>query len=113
MGKEWQATKTKCRWGSSTIEGVGACFLFVLVWLGNLFCSTADDQQHSNVQPFPPTHPPHLPKVIIAYTLGIAACLAAFAAAPASLGWLQWATVFMIGFFLYGPQVGVGAYCIA
>ena len=31
--------------------------------------------------------------------------LMAFAAVPASMGWLQWATVFMIGFFLYGPQV--------
>ena len=48
-------------------------------------------------------------QVIIAYTLGIAAMLMAFAAVPASMGWLQWATVFMIGFFLYGPQVRVGA----
>lgn len=32
--------------------------------------------------------------------------LMAFAAVPASMGWLQWVTVFMIGFFLYGPQVG-------
>jgi len=24
------------------------------------------------------------------------------------LGWLQWFTVFMIGFFLYGPQMLVG-----
>jgi sugar phosphate permease len=47
-------------------------------------------------------------QVIIAYTLGIAAMLMAFAAVPASMGWLQWATVFMIGFFLYGPQVGAG-----
>jgi hypothetical protein len=31
--------------------------------------------------------------------------LMAFAATPANLGWMQWATVFMIGFFLYGPQV--------
>ncbi len=47
-------------------------------------------------------------QVIIAYTLGIAAMLMAFAAVPASMGWLQWATVFMIGFFLYGPQVKQG-----
>ncbi|PSC74706.1 major facilitator superfamily isoform A [Micractinium conductrix] len=47
-------------------------------------------------------------QVVIAYTLGIAACLAAFAAVPASLGWMQWATVFMIGFFLYGPQMMIG-----
>ena len=45
-------------------------------------------------------------QVVIGYTLGIAAMLMAFAATPASLGWLQWVTVFMIGFFLYGPQVG-------
>ena len=50
----------------------------------------------------PPCRPP---QVVIAYTLGIAAMLMAFAATPASMGWLQWATVFMIGFFLYGPQV--------
>ena len=48
---------------------------------------------------------PHLPQVVIAYTLGIAAMLMAFAAVPANMGTLQWATVFMIGFFLYGPQV--------
>lgn len=47
-------------------------------------------------------------QVVIAYTLGIGACLMAFAATPASLGWLQWATVFMIGFFLYGPQMMIG-----
>ncbi|PRW61349.1 hexose phosphate transport isoform A [Chlorella sorokiniana] len=47
-------------------------------------------------------------QVIIAYTLGIAAMLMAFAAVPASMGWLQWATVFMIGFFLYGPQMMIG-----
>uniref|UniRef100_A0A1D2ACF3 Major facilitator superfamily (MFS) profile domain-containing protein n=1 Tax=Auxenochlorella protothecoides TaxID=3075 RepID=A0A1D2ACF3_AUXPR len=47
-------------------------------------------------------------QVIIAYTIGIAAMLAAFAATPASASWLQWATVFMIGFFLYGPQMMIG-----
>ena len=47
-------------------------------------------------------------QVIIAYTVGIAAMLAAFAATPASLSWLQWLTVFMIGFFLYGPQMMIG-----
>jgi OPA family sugar phosphate sensor protein UhpC-like MFS transporter len=47
-------------------------------------------------------------QVVIAYTIGIAAMLAAFAATPASLGWLQWFTVFMIGFFLYGPQMMIG-----
>lgn len=47
-------------------------------------------------------------QVVIAYTLGIAAMLMAFAAVPASMGWLQWASVFMIGFFLYGPQMMIG-----
>lgn len=47
-------------------------------------------------------------QVVIAYTLGIAAMLVAFAATPAHLSWLQWATVFMIGFFLYGPQMMIG-----
>ena len=42
----------------------------------------------------------------MAYTVGVFAMLGVFAATPAALGWLQWASVFMIGFFLYGPQVG-------
>lgn len=46
-------------------------------------------------------------QVVIAYTFGIAAMLVAFAATPASAAGLQWLTVFMIGFFLYGPQVGL------
>ena len=44
-------------------------------------------------------------QVVMGYTVGIAAMLATFYLAPASAGWLQWASVFMIGFFLYGPQV--------
>lgn len=47
-------------------------------------------------------------QVVIAYTAGIAAMLLAFAATPAHMGALQWATVFMIGFFLYGPQMMIG-----
>ncbi|KDD75525.1 major facilitator superfamily protein [Helicosporidium sp. ATCC 50920] len=47
-------------------------------------------------------------RVVIAYTVGVAAMLLVFAAAPASASWLQWATVFMIGFFLYGPQMLIG-----
>ncbi|KAI8100349.1 hypothetical protein M9435_006833 [Picochlorum sp. BPE23] len=47
-------------------------------------------------------------QVVIVYTIGIAAMLAAFAATPASMGSLQWLTVFMIGFFLYGPQMMIG-----
>jgi OPA family sugar phosphate sensor protein UhpC-like MFS transporter len=41
------------------------------------------------------------------YTVGIAAMLLAFSAVPASMGALQWVIVFMIGFFLYGPQMQV------
>ena len=44
----------------------------------------------------------------MAYTVGVAAMLLAFWATPASLAWAQWATVFMIGFFLYGPQMLIG-----
>ena len=42
------------------------------------------------------------------YTVGVAAMLLAFYLTPASVSWLQWATVFMIGFFLYGPQMLIG-----
>eukprot|EP00884_Botryococcus_braunii_P006797 jgi/Botrbrau1/16118/Bobra.7_2s0080.2 len=47
-------------------------------------------------------------QVVIAYTIGVAAMLAAFYFTPSSLPWLQWLTVFMIGFFLYGPQMLIG-----
>ena len=47
-------------------------------------------------------------QIVIIYTLGIAAMLLAFAATPADMGWMQWVTVFMIGFFLYGPQMMIG-----
>ncbi|GAB4816547.1 hypothetical protein N2152v2_003593 [Parachlorella kessleri] len=47
-------------------------------------------------------------RIVIAYTIGIAAMLVAFASTPAALGWMQWATVFAIGFFLYGPQMMIG-----
>lgn len=47
-------------------------------------------------------------QVVIAYTIGVAAMLVAFAATPATMGWAQWASVFMIGFFLYGPQMMIG-----
>lgn len=46
--------------------------------------------------------------MVIGYTVGVAAMLLAFWSTPASLPWLQWATVFMIGFFLYGPQMLIG-----
>jgi len=42
------------------------------------------------------------------YMVGVAAMLAAFYFTPASMPKLQWATVFMIGFFLYGPQMLIG-----
>ncbi len=44
----------------------------------------------------------------MAYTVGVAAMLVAFWATPATLAWAQWASVFMIGFFLYGPQMLIG-----
>lgn len=44
----------------------------------------------------------------MAYTVGIAACLAAFYFTPASWPIVQWTTVFFIGFFLYGPQMLIG-----
>ena len=47
-------------------------------------------------------------QVVMAYTVGVAAMLAVFAACPATTVWLQWASVFMIGFFLYGPQMLIG-----
>lgn len=46
--------------------------------------------------------------MVIGYTVGVAAMLLAFWSCPANLPWLQWATVFMIGFFLYGPQMLIG-----
>ncbi len=44
----------------------------------------------------------------MAYTLGIAAALMAFQYVPAGAAALQWFNVFMIGFFLYGPQMLIG-----
>ena len=44
----------------------------------------------------------------MAYTVGIAACLAAFYFTPAAWTVVQWTTVFFIGFFLYGPQMLIG-----
>jgi sugar phosphate permease len=47
-------------------------------------------------------------RVVMAYTVGIAAALATFQAVPATMQALQWVNVFMIGFFLYGPQMLIG-----
>lgn len=47
-------------------------------------------------------------QVVMAYTVGVAAMLVAFWATPAHLAWAQWISVFMIGFFLYGPQMLIG-----
>lgn len=44
----------------------------------------------------------------MAYTVGIAIALLAFQACPAAAPALQWFNVFMIGFFLYGPQMLIG-----
>eukprot|EP00200_Dunaliella_tertiolecta_P006156 CAMPEP_0202343192 /NCGR_PEP_ID=MMETSP1126-20121109/3422_1 /ASSEMBLY_ACC=CAM_ASM_000457 /TAXON_ID=3047 /ORGANISM="Dunaliella tertiolecta, Strain CCMP1320" /LENGTH=519 /DNA_ID=CAMNT_0048934233 /DNA_START=351 /DNA_END=1911 /DNA_ORIENTATION=- len=47
-------------------------------------------------------------QVVMLYTVGIAAALVCFQAVPASMSALQWLNVFMIGFFLYGPQMLIG-----
>ncbi|KAI8474856.1 MAG: hexose-phosphate transporter, major isoform [Monoraphidium minutum] len=47
-------------------------------------------------------------RVVMAYTVGIAVSLLTFQACPASASALQWLNVFMIGFFLYGPQMLIG-----
>jgi len=44
----------------------------------------------------------------MAYTVGIAGALLCFQSIPASASALQWFNVFMIGFFLYGPQMLIG-----
>lgn len=44
----------------------------------------------------------------MAYTVGIALALLTFQAIPTGMVALQWANVFMIGFFLYGPQMLIG-----
>jgi len=44
----------------------------------------------------------------MAYTVGIALSLCTFQACPAAAPALQWFNVFMIGFFLYGPQMLIG-----
>ncbi len=44
-------------------------------------------------------------QVVMAYTVGIVLSLLTFQSVPGSLPWLQWFNVFMIGFFIYGPQV--------
>lgn len=47
-------------------------------------------------------------QVVMAYTVGIAGCLVAFQLAPAGVWALQWAIVFLLGFFIYGPQMLIG-----
>ena len=42
------------------------------------------------------------------YTVGVALSLATFRVLPATQAALQWLNVFMIGFFLYGPQMLIG-----
>lgn len=44
----------------------------------------------------------------MAYTVGIAAALLSFQYLPTGAAALQWFNVFMIGFFLYGPQMLIG-----
>ncbi|MEW5313928.1 MAG: hypothetical protein WDW38_005459 [Sanguina aurantia] len=47
-------------------------------------------------------------QVVMLYTVGIAAALASFQMIPGDIAPLQWLNVFMIGFFLYGPQMLIG-----
>lgn len=47
-------------------------------------------------------------QVVMAYLIGVAAMLIAFKAVPSGLPLLQGIIVFMIGFFLYGPQMLIG-----
>ena len=47
-------------------------------------------------------------QVVISYTVGVALMLLAFRAVPASWPVAQWICIFMIGFFLYGPQMLIG-----
>eukprot|EP00878_Enallax_costatus_P006011 GHUV01006305.1.p1 GENE.GHUV01006305.1~~GHUV01006305.1.p1 ORF type:complete len:184 (+),score=61.52 GHUV01006305.1:764-1315(+) len=47
-------------------------------------------------------------QVVMAYTVGIAAALLSFQYLPVGAAALQWFNVFMIGFFLYGPQMLIG-----
>ena len=47
-------------------------------------------------------------QVVMAYLIGVAAMLLAFQAVPAGLPVAQAIIVFMIGFFLYGPQMLIG-----
>ena len=47
-------------------------------------------------------------RVVMMYTAGIAACLFGFQLAPVGVWARQWAVVFMLGFFIYGPQMLIG-----
>jgi len=47
-------------------------------------------------------------QIMMACSIGMALALVTFANIPASAAWAQWASVFMIGFFLYGPQMLTG-----
>ena len=75
--------------------------------LGSLLAGRLSDLLISKAKPGEGTVGKRI-QVVIGYTVGIAAMLAAFAATPASMGAMQWFTVFMIGFFLYGPQMMIG-----
>lgn len=42
------------------------------------------------------------------YTVGVAISLFTFWQMPSHIAWAQWLNVFMVGFFLYGPQMLIG-----
>ena len=46
--------------------------------------------------------------VVRGYLLGLFGALASLRTVP-NVGWLQWLTVFGVGFFLYGPQVRIAS----
>ena len=45
--------------------------------------------------------------VVRGYLVGLGLALCTLCALP-NLWWAQWLTVFMVGFFLYGPQMLIG-----
>lgn len=47
-------------------------------------------------------------QVVMMYTVGVAISLFSFWQMPANIAWAQWLNVFMVGFFLYGPQMLIG-----
>jgi len=47
-------------------------------------------------------------QVMMAYSVALVGALAVFQNAPIAIGWMQWWSVFGVGFCLYGPQMLMG-----